>query len=395
MTMTARQWARNADALLAAAPDTSEAWREIACAPRTSTQRDDSDGFGRSGLHYPKLSAPAQDSLAASRQWVVRAQQALDAGEVRGPSRARVEREIAARSRDLEYLLGAVFRLMRTIVIERVQTRLGTTWSDEVLPDMMGEAYSIAINAADAYDPQRCSSFPTYLAARLRAEILNAVDPMVVAGSAPPSWHRVARIAAAREKDLQAELGRTPTAAEITEGTWRECRRWAEEKLSGDEAKLRGRKRAAAIEAKLVKQGMSAAMNDLDKVRAALGTTSSLDGHVRVDDADGESQLGAFLAADVDVAGDVLDMLDRDRVAVIVRRALASLPPELAANMADRLTGAAGDGRDEAAVAIRSLRARVAAPHAQFAALAEDIELDEEVTVATARDALRARLGVA
>jgi hypothetical protein len=355
--------------LLAAAPPTPSADREISASRYQSNETDHIDGFGRSRLQWPMLSLESQEELVASHQWCQTAQEAIDTGAVRGSGRGRVAAEIRRREHHLEYLMGAVFRLVRKIVDERMaQHNLHSSLRD----DLLTEAYAIAVRSAHQYDPSFTGSFPGYVADRIRKEIGGIGRRLRVSGNAPESWHRIAAVAGGIESRLASTLGREPTDAEFTAALEQGCEEWALEKLDDAQRLLPKEQQRELVRKKLVKQGLARGVADFNEVRTAMGREISLDAPVS-GDPDGSS-LGELRPGGEDSATLSLVELDSKRLLRVLQDALADLEPELATRVIDRLDGVETDGRSVAAIALRSTRVRIAAAHTQWASLSHTLD---------------------
>jgi hypothetical protein len=355
--------------LLAAAPRTPTANEEIAASRWKCNDTDRVDGFGRTTIHWPALSPAAQDELAASHRWCLEAKAAIEAGSVRGTGKGRVEAEIARRGQHLDYLIGSVFRLVRKVVDDKMkQHRL----ADSLRDDLLTEAYALAIYRAGTYDASFPGYFGGYISNRLRDELGSVIRRLRVSGTAPESWHRVASIARGVEVELKNTLERDPTDAEFAAAVESHCESWALAKLSASDKRLPLPEQRRLARKKLVKQGIARGIADLAEIRPRMGPESSLNVSAG-NDADETVTRLDLLSEDSGADGLALDELDAARVLRVLGHALADLDPELAAKVIDRLDGVETDGRSVAAIALRTIRARVAAPHTQWAALAPSV----------------------
>jgi RNA polymerase primary sigma factor len=274
--------------------------------------------FQRRMERYPQLTPQSQLDLAVKVQQGFAAKDRLAAGGSI-PAKERRSLEASAREVDraMEYLAGSNFRLVMLICRELAEERYPGR-SLEVLGDLIGEANIALTQAMREFDPERCPVFATYVAkvVRDRVRAMLAKDSHVRVAN---SWHRLKRIAAVRIPQLQAELGRVPTEAEIKADLLARCMEWAESKLTPDQAKLPKAQRQEVMVAKLRKQGMIGAIESLQDVLQASQTVASLD--ARVGD-DGDTTLGDMVAAPED---DGLSTLELSELRDTLRDALESL----------------------------------------------------------------------
>lgn len=362
-TITARE-------LLAQAPATPHADAELKVANGRVNERDALDGYGRSQVFRPTLSAEAQNELASSYQWALGARAAVSAGQGRGAGRGRLEAEITRREAHLDHLIGSVFRLIRTVVDDKVtQFNLPRTLHE----DLLTEAYTIAIERTRTYDPTHKGSYAGFIGNRLRNELGKVIRQLRVTGAATDSWHRVAAIVHRGERELRLRLGRAASDDELTAYVQEHCEAWARERFTPAQQALPVEEQQRLIRQKLVKQGMARGIGDVREIRARMGTEVSLDAPVGGDGDDvitRQDLLSDGVSADLTP----LAALDAGRVMRIISDALAGLDGEVAAKVLERLATGQGDGRSSASATLRQLRARLAAPHTQWAALGSRVE---------------------
>jgi RNA polymerase primary sigma factor len=274
--------------------------------------------FQRRMERYPQLSPESQLELAAKVQEGFAAKDRLDAG---GSISARERRLLEASAREvdrsMEYLAGSNFRLVMLICRELAEERYPGR-SLEVLGDLIGEANIALTQAMREFDAERCPVFATYVAkvVRDRVRAMLAKDSHIKVAN---SWHRLKRIAAVRIPQLQAELGRTPTEAEIKADLLQRCMEWAEAKLTPEQAQLPKAQRQELMVAKLRKQGMIGAIESLQDVLQASQTIASLDARVGED---GDTTLADMVPA---VEDEGLSNLELSELRDTMRDALAPL----------------------------------------------------------------------
>jgi DNA-directed RNA polymerase specialized sigma subunit len=358
--------------LLAAAPATPTADREVATGSGKSARRDTLDGFGLSGKHYPQLSTTAQTELALSWQWVCRVRALLTDGTVKGPPKRRLNGELRARERHLEYLLGSVFRLARQVAREKLSARYSGEIPDGLLEDVLGEAAALAIEMAGTYDPTKGPSFATWYAARLRTRVGGMASALTTRGSAPDSWRQAAKMIREIEAVLGVDLGRAPTSREIKTAFDAAAESWA---------RGRGASTPEEIRAHLVKQGLAAASEDLEAIRSRMNGELSLD--VTVGES-GEDTFASQMGEQDEGFDLVLDEMS-GQVRMLTLRALQRRAPEVVGASLAGLES--GEGVADQAV-LRELRNELCAPHAQWCGLALDPDevdvVSKTTTLATA-----------
>lgn len=198
-------------------------------------------------------------------------------------NQVRKAREAAANAeRAAEMLVGSNFRLVLLICRELAEERHGRERAMDVMSDLVGEANVALVEAIIGFDETRCPSFATYAARvvrdRVRAQL--GKDGHI---RLPPSWHRLKRIAAVRIPQLQTELGRQPTKEEIKADLLERCMTWAYSKLTPEQQSLPAAKRHDLMTAKLRKQGMFGAIENLDDVLLSSMGAASLDAQVGED----------------------------------------------------------------------------------------------------------------
>lgn len=362
--------------------------------------------FQRRAEQYPQLSASAQSELIVDFQAGQRAKEALRQG-LKGAPERRAQASVRRAEHAIEYLVMSNFKLVLLITRENTEERYGRERSAELLPDLVAEANVALTEAVLEYDPERCPTFSTYAARRIRDHVrmrLTKEGPLRLA----PSWSRLKRITAVRVPALAATLGRTPTKAEIQADLERACLEWAEGKLTDEQRVLPEPERHELKLAKLRKQGMLGAIRDLDDVLVATQSVTSLDTPVGEE---GGSTMGELLAG---TSGDSLfEGVELDELRNSLMAALDSLPQrdrEIILYRFGFLTeGPDDDGKGWTYARIaerygvtaerirqieRNVLTRLRAPHAHSGALAAHLpsqfEVDQPAPVEGASTARRA-----
>jgi RNA polymerase sigma factor (sigma-70 family) len=296
--------------------------------------------FQRRMEQYPQLTPDAQAELAADFQKGEDARSRLELAHrekgARGAKRLsptaerRAKAEVRRGEWAMEHLLGSCFKLVLLICRENAEERYGRERAYSLLEDLVADANLAVTEAARSFDPVRCPVFSTYAARVVRDRVrmvLTKQGPMRLA----PSWSRLKRIASVRVPQLAAELGRQPTDAEVRQDLLEHCLVWAEKKLLPEQQALPESQKYELKMAKLRKQGMLGAIENLDDVMLATQAVASLDRAVGADGSAALSDLVPETASDStfdglelgelrDAIGEVLMSLpDRDREIILYR----------------------------------------------------------------------------
>lgn len=254
--------------------------------------------FQRRMEQYPQLSPESQAQLVQEYQLGVASKT-----ELKGRHSATADRRIRAKIRRgewaIEHLIGSSFRLVWLICRENAEERYGRDRASELLPDLVAEANVALTEAAQNFDPARGPVFSTY-AARVVRDRVRMVLTKEGALRLAPSWSRLKRIASVRVPQLTTELGRVPTEAEVRADLLERCLEWAESKLTPEQQILPDAKRLELKIAKLRKQGMLGAIENLADVMIATQSVDSLDRSVGDE---GSSTLGDLLGGGDEAPG--------------------------------------------------------------------------------------------
>lgn len=219
--------------------------------------------------------------------------------------------------RAMEYLAGANFRLVQLIAREKAQERFGAAKSLDMLPDLVAEGMVALTEAARTYDPASCPTFTKYAQSavrnHIRASIANS-GPLRVTSSVS----RMKRIATKRREALTEEFGRPPTKEELQRELLVWCLNWAEGRLTAAEAALPEEKREEVKMSKLRKQGMLAAIANIDEVLSYSQSMASLSAPV----GEGDATLGDIMPDAVpDALFDSTELSELNRILVEAMRA--------------------------------------------------------------------------
>lgn len=260
--------------------------RALRGSDRSGDDGDDIDAFGRRGGIYPQLSPAAQSELALAYQRSQRLAGAAANGRIAAPIQRRARREIAQGQRNLEYLLGSVFRLVRKRTWDLAKERLGLEWASSELSELVAEATVEAVAAAATFDPEKDPRFSNHVSGHVERRIKDVLNTDAAGGTMPRAWDRLGRVAQGVTPELTRDLGRAPTIVELRSVLEERCRTYAYEHLSESERALTGDALEALIQAAMVRDGMAKALRELPQVLVASESALCLDATVG-DDASG------------------------------------------------------------------------------------------------------------
>lgn len=333
--------------------------------------------FQRRMEQYPQLSPEAQLELTRDYQKGMAAKAKIRDGGLRGVQERRAQAAVRRGEYAIEYLVASNLKLVLLIARENAEERFGRERAADMLPDLVGEANLALTEAVVNYDVERCPVFSSYAARVIRDRVrmmLTKEGPLRLA----PSWNRLKRIASVRMPALAAELGRQPTEEEVKADLLAKCLEWAEAKLTPEQRHLSVEEQHKIKIAKLRKQGMLGAIDNLADVLLATQSVASLDAPV------GEgagSSLGDLLSEGE--TGGMFEDVELDQLRSDLAAALATLPERdreivrLRYGFVDNETWTYARISEQYGVTAERIRqiernvlAKLAAPHAQRDALA-------------------------
>ncbi|RJL21214.1 sigma-70 family RNA polymerase sigma factor [Bailinhaonella thermotolerans] len=201
-----------------------------------------------------------QDGLAARTELNSRAQH-LSADEI-----TALRHRVREGERAGERLVGSMYRLMLRICREQAESRYGRAGAAKLLDDLMAEAVLVMLEAAAQYDPARGPALHTWAGMRVRDHIRGVVMRGTAAVRSTSSWDRMRRLASVESAELRGELGRPPTMEELSARLMDRCLAWAENRLTPEQRELPAGERHELMLAKLRKQGMLSALENLERV---------------------------------------------------------------------------------------------------------------------------------
>lgn len=209
-----------------------------------------------------KVISSYKENLAVKEDLEARAS-SLD---ISGRRRLRVAAREA--DRNAEAIIRSMIKLSEVIVREMLERRYGKNgYSESMHDDLISEGCSCIMEAAHKYDSSKGPSFSTWagnvIRNRIRALVMDGTHSSV---RVPNSWSRMRRVALLQFSELNTQLGRPPSTAELQDRMMEVCLQWGLDHLpaSMDDASQEEREEAAIK--KLRKQGMLAALREIDAV---------------------------------------------------------------------------------------------------------------------------------
>lgn len=297
-------------------------------------------------------------------------------------------REREVRKRHTQSLVESCLGLVLGKLLAEARRRMGEDWTRENASDLRSEAAGYVLECAGRFDVNVTGSFAAYTATNAANFVNGVLRGSSRAGAVPQGWERMLRmVGGIRAEHADRELSRTELVTMLQARCWS----WAEDHLPANERELTGEARIEAIERKMSKQGMSSALKDIDKI---LGVSR---GDIRLDATVGDG--GTTVADLVDlvdrggVEAEVFTASAEDALDGLYAVALGDAADAMRARMADSyglLAALEGDGAreleddDDEVEGVRTkmgkaekarARARLSAPHAQFAHLAPELDV--------------------
>lgn len=333
---------------------------------------------------YPVLSPEEQLDLVRTYQAAEEDRRILAEGDPRDRRAVvKARRKVRAAEEALELLVGSNLRLVLLIARELGQERRGDKVF-EILPDLVQEGNLALMDAVKRFDPTLGTPFHTYAGLKIRQYVRDALAAQSTV-KVPDSWTKLAKIASGVRGELHAELGRSPTIDEIKERAYETCMAWAYRHLPDgyddpEEAAL----------AVLRKQGILAALKNIEEVLRLVGTSASLDAPVGDEDsgttlrdtiADAAEDTGMAEVERAELREALMLALsgfsDREREIILLRYGFDGSEPWTYTRLGQRF-GVSSER-------IRQLEQRVlkkmASPHAQYVHLAAhlDSQVDQAI----------------
>ena len=165
-------------------------------------------------------------------------------------------------------IISSMARLAGVIVNETVDKRFGKSSGHDIIrEELRSTAYINILEAALKYDDSRGPDFSTYAARQIRNSVRNIVaDTTESSVKVVQSWSRMRRRAILERRQMQEDLGRTPTMSELKARMYDVCLEWGYNHLPPEAADKSDEEREDLAIRKVRKSGMLSAINRLDEV---------------------------------------------------------------------------------------------------------------------------------
>lgn len=269
---------------------------------------------------HPPLPPEQQADLVARYQAAMGLKQRLADGDIPKNMRVEVQQKIREGDQALQYLIVSNVRLVQLIAREQATKRYPSRDRlAELLPDLLSEGNLALTEAVQKYDPSRGPYFTAYAARAIRDRVRYVLSREVPVRLSA-SWSRIQRIAQRTIPELADQYGRPPTTEELQQALLEKCMVWAETKLTPEQARLPKAQKREAMLAKLRKQGMLGAIENIKSVLELGRASTSLDANVG---GDGETTLGAMIADQKEAPG--FDDLELGELGEALKVAIAGL----------------------------------------------------------------------
>lgn len=269
---------------------------------------------------YPPLESEHQVRLVATYQAAMALKVRVEEGTVPKTQLVAARKTVREGERALHYLVVSNVRLVQLIAREQAVKRFPSRDRlPEMLPDLLNEGNLALTEAVQKYDPERGPFFTAYAARAIRDRVRYVLSREVPVRLSA-SWSRIQRIAQRTIPDYVDQHGRAPTTEELQEVLLEKCMVWAETKLTAEQQKLGARAKREAKIAKLRKQGMLGAIENITSVLELGRGAASLDAQVGQD---GETTLGDMISGDD--GGEVFDNIELEQLGATLREALGKL----------------------------------------------------------------------
>ena len=312
-----------------------------------------------------KLAAVYQQGRAAATA-------ALLSGKAADKKRATVAG--ARGRRAVSDLMDGLAPLVRVIADEQTTQRLGHEWGLKERDESRAEAMVVAVDAISTYNPAKGVEVFQWVSKQVRQH-MTSLEYDSGGGARPREWRRVAKVAhTAIEKRKAA--GESLSTKAISEDVMSYFVSETYARLLEERPELTEEEALSAVHARLSRQSILRVIaNEMPELLATSAGAVSLD----CPSSDGEGDLYEHLQGSMETSVDddpvavVRSMLgtmhDKDVDSVLMLK--GDVVPQEAANA---YASSQGITTADARVELRGIKSRMTAPHAQFAALAEEVD---------------------
>lgn len=271
-------------------------------------------------------------------------------------------------------LMECLAPLVRLIADEQTTQRLGHEWGLKEREESRAEALAVAVDAISTYEPSKGVEVSQWVSKQVRQH-MTSLDYDSGGGTRPREWRRVAKIAhTAIEKRKAAGLSLSTKAISDDVMAYFVSETYA--RLTEEKPELTEEEAMSAVHARLSRQSILRVLsNEMPELLMTSAGAVSLDCPL----SEGEGDLHEHLPGSIETSVDddpvalVRSMLgtmhDKDVDSVLMLK--GDVVPQEAATA---YSSSQGITMADARVELRGIKSRMTAPHAQFAALAEEVD---------------------
>jgi hypothetical protein len=326
---------------------------------------------------FVKLSSGEQDTLVEC--YLVGAQcerEAAGRSRVSAADRGR----IADGRRALSVLVESMIPLLNLIADEHVNARIGHEWGEKEREDARSEAVVAAIDAIAKYDSTRSVHVYQWVAQQVRLH-LSGVDYDTAGGLRPREWRRVAKVAFTEIEKREAE-GKSTATKDIADGVYEHFYSETFANILTSNPSITQEEADKATRERLSRQSITRAITkDMAAIIESSQTSVSLDAE---NDDEGSTLYDTIESLDdartshspQEVVRKLLGTLSEEDIDCVLSVVDGSVPQCESGIYASRHGLTVAQSRNE----LRSMSARLTAPHAQFAALSRAAACRHEET---------------
>ena len=327
---------------------------------------------------YVKLSAEEQGALAAC---YLEGRACEESSRSRSRVSALTRSKISAGRDALSLLVESMIPLLNVIADEHVNSRIGHEWGDKEREDAKSEALLAAVEALSKYDSERSTRVHQWVAQQVRLH-LSGLDYDSAGGLRPREWRRVSKVAFTEIENRKRE-GKSTATKDVASGVYEHFYNETFSSIQLVSPHLSYDEVDKATKDRLSRQSITRAIT---KDMAVILETSQLSTSLDAETDDDGGTMYDTLSGDFDnsthmdsakIVRDMLGTLSEDDIDCVLSVFEGFVPQAESSAYASRhgLTVA------QARVELRGMSARLTAPHAQYAALAQvlfDREEDNE-----------------
>lgn len=315
---------------------------------------------------FIKLSPGEQDALAECYLVGVRCErEAAGRSRVSAANRAR----ISEGKRALSVLVESMMPLLSLLADEHVNSRIGHEWGDKERDDARSEAAVAAIDAILKYDSTRSVHVHQWVSQQVRLH-LSGVDYDTAGGLRPREWRRVSKVAFMEIEKREMD-GRSTSTKDVADGVYAHFYSETLANILSSNPSMTQDEADKATRERLSRQSITRAIT---KDMAAIMESSQMSVSLDAENDEGGSTLYDTVegvnttdqgCSPQDVVRKLLGTLSEEDIECVLSVVDGSVPQHESGVYASRHGLTVAQSRAE----LRSMSARLTAPHAQFAAL--------------------------